>query len=370
MPPQRVATNKRVLARIQRLCCLGMGSEMLMPDLMREVDRLVPSRNGSFFWIGSNREIANAYTQLPLSILQLYFTEFYRSRHESDVIMTLTENMTSPSPNLVGRISHSLRVDHQTFLRSDFYNVFWRAAECYEPLMLRVRERGRDLGALWVYRAEGDAPFEPRDVRILESIAGFVAHAMTSATLAEAGLADSDDRALFMTNLAGGVLHASEQAQHLLMMAFLPFRSPAADWHSLGQPRPEIVALCRALTATANGEIGQQPPVLRLRNPWGEFVLRAYWFGPTDGVEQTRQIGITIERQVPRALALRRRVEELPLTGREKQLCLLLAHDRPRRDVADAMGVSAGTVITHQSSIYAKLGVHSRAELLAALLPG
>jgi DNA-binding CsgD family transcriptional regulator len=34
------------------------------------------------------------------------------------------------------------------------------------------------------------------------------------------------------------------------------------------------------------------------------------------------------------------------------------------------MGLSTGTVITHQSSIYAKLGVHTRAGLLAALLPG
>ena len=34
------------------------------------------------------------------------------------------------------------------------------------------------------------------------------------------------------------------------------------------------------------------------------------------------------------------------------------------------MGVSIGTVITHQSSLYAKLSVHSRVELLAALLPG
>jgi DNA-binding CsgD family transcriptional regulator len=73
------------------------------------------------------------------------------------------------------------------------------------------------------------------------------------------------------------------------------------------------------------------------------------WLGPTDGAEQTRHIGITIERRVPRALALRRRVEDLPLTGREKQLCLLLAHDRSRQDLADAMGLSTGTIITHQS---------------------
>ena len=198
---------------------------------------------------------------------------------------------------------------------------------------------------------------------------GFVAHAMTTAAPAEAALAESPERALFVTDLAGNVLHAGEQAQHLLMMAFVPFRSPAADWRGLGQPRPEIVALCRSLKAIANGEIGQPPPVRRLRNPWGEFVLRAYWFGPTDGVEHARQIGITVERRVPRALAVRRRVEELPLTGREKQLCLLLAHDLSRHDVADAMGISAGTVITHQSNIYGKLGVHNRAGLLAALLP-
>jgi len=43
---------------------------------------------------------------------------------------------------------------------------------------------------------------------------------------------------------------------------------------------------------------------LRRRNAWGEFVLRAYWLGPTDGTKQTRQIGITIERRVPRELAV------------------------------------------------------------------
>jgi ATP/maltotriose-dependent transcriptional regulator MalT len=98
-------------------------------------------------------------------------------------------------------------------------------------------------------------------------------------------------------------------------------------------------------------------------------VLRAYWLGSTDGAEQTRQVGITIERLVPRALALPHKVEGLPLTGREKQFCLLLARDPSGRDLAHAMGLASSTVITHQRSVYAKLGVHSRAELLLALQP-
>jgi DNA-binding CsgD family transcriptional regulator len=34
------------------------------------------------------------------------------------------------------------------------------------------------------------------------------------------------------------------------------------------------------------------------------------------------------------------------------------------------MGIAASTVITHQRSAYAKLGVHSRAELLTVLEEG
>jgi DNA-binding CsgD family transcriptional regulator len=187
--------------------------------------------------------------------------------------------------------------------------------------------------------------------------------------LGEDAFAESDDRSLFIADPDGTVRHADAPAQRLLMMALNPRLSPIVTWRGLTEPVSEIARLCRTLASIANGEIRQPPPVLRLRNAWGEFVLRAYWFGATDGPEQTRQIGVTIERRVPRVLALRRRVEALPLTAREKQLCLLLARDRSGKDLVDGLGVAASTVVTYQRSIYCKLGVHSRAGLLAALEP-
>ena len=48
MPRSYTRTCKQTLARIQRLCCLGIGSEMLMPDLVREVTELIPSQGGMF----------------------------------------------------------------------------------------------------------------------------------------------------------------------------------------------------------------------------------------------------------------------------------------------------------------------------------
>jgi DNA-binding CsgD family transcriptional regulator len=363
----RADTSKRALARIQRLCCLGIGGEMLMPDLMREVMGLVPSRHGVFHWAGPNGEIVNSYSTLPPSVPQLYFKEFHRTRRETDFVSTFGEHRHWPIPTSVLQHRKTLRTDRRTFLRSDFYNVIWRHADADEPLLMIVREAGRTHGILYVYRAAGEPPSEAGAVRALESIAGFVAHAMTRAKLGEEAFVESEDHGLFVADIGGTVRHANVQTQHLLTMALTPLWSPATCWR---EPAPELVRLCRALVATANGHIGQPPPVLTLRNPWGEFVLRAYWLGPTDGAEQTRHIGITIARRVPRALALHRRLEDLPLTGREKQLCLLLARNRSRQDLADAMGVSTGTIITHQKSIHAKLGVHSRTQLLAALVPG
>jgi ATP/maltotriose-dependent transcriptional regulator MalT len=232
-----------------------------------------------------------------------------------------------------------------------------------------VRDSRRTHGVLYVFRAEADAQFQSDDLKMLASIAGYVAHGMTPATLTEEAVADaeSDDRALFVVDRDGKVRHADAQARRLMMMALLPYWSSTTKWHELHGSVPQIRQLCRALAATGDGQVGQPPPVSRFQNRWGTFILRAYWFGPTDGSEQTRQIAITIERRVPRALAVRRRIENLPLTGREKQLCLLLVQDPSRKDLADAMGVAISTIVTHQHSIYDKLGVYTRAGLLAKL---
>jgi DNA-binding CsgD family transcriptional regulator len=112
--------------------------------------------------------------------------------------------------------------------------------------------------------------------------------------------------------------------------------------------------------------IGPSGSCASVRYPLPRFTEKPVQCGV---LEKTRHIGITIEG-VAAPTCAKRRVEDLALTEREKQLCVLLCRDSSREDIADAMGVSVGTTITHKSSIYAKLGVHNRVELLAALLPG
>jgi DNA-binding CsgD family transcriptional regulator len=372
MPQTRSEASKRGLARIQRLCCLGVGSEMLMPDLIREVNELIPLRGGFFLWMGPDLEQTNSYGICPIPTASLYHKEFHLTPRETDVVVPVKELMMVPLPKTVHEFWSTLRVDYRTFLRSDYYNEVCRPSGIHEVVTLVVRGAKRNHGAFEIYRAVGEPLFQRSDLRLLETISGFIAHAMTRAPTAEDIFAGREDQGLIVADLAGTLLHADWHAQQLLGMALgLRLKSwSSAHQRRFHEPLSELVGLSRRLVDTANGKIGQTPPVLRLRNAFGEFVLRAYWLEPTEGPEPTRHIAVTIERRVPRALALHRRLENLPLTGREKQLCLLLVQDRPRQDLADAMGVSTGTIITHQSNIYAKLDVHSRADLLMALLPG
>jgi DNA-binding CsgD family transcriptional regulator len=373
VPRSRSGASKRILAHIQRLCCLDVGSEMLMPDLLRQLNELIPLRGGFFLWMNANHERTNSYGMGPIPTAALYHKEFHLTRRETDVVVPVSELMVSASPNAVHQFWQILRVDYPTFLRSDYYNEVCQPSGIHEVITVAVREANRNHGALEIYRAAGEPPFQPRDFKLLEAVAAFVAHAMKRGPANVDAFVGSEDRGLLVANRDGTVQHTGLQTQRLLQMALgLRLKTWATiNRHNIHSPLPEIARLCRILADTTKGKIGQPPPVMRLRNPFGEFVLRAYWLEPTDGIDQTRHIGITIDRQVPRALALHRRLEDLPLTGREKQLCLLLlAYDLSRRDVADRMGISSGTVITHQSNLYAKLGVHSRAGLIGALLPG
>lgn len=55
------------------------------------------------------------------------------------------------------------------------------------------------------------------------------------------------------------------------------------------------------------------------------------------------------------------------MTGREKEICTLLAKGLTNRQIADTLFISEGTVKNYISSIYEKTGIHDRAKLIVAM---
>lgn len=75
--------------------------------------------------------------------------------------------------------------------------------------------------------------------------------------------------------------------------------------------------------------------------------------------------------QTSETLTLERRcalyAESYGFTPRQGEVCLLLVEGKSVNDIAEELYISKETVKTHAKSLYAKAGVHSRQELVAAV---
>lgn len=87
--------------------------------------------------------------------------------------------------------------------------------------------------------------------------------------------------------------------------------------------------------------------------------------GARDGAAQASRAPAAAAETDALAAAVARISRERSLTGRETQTLALLAEGRNVPFIADELGLSADTVRTYIKGIHAKLGVHSRQELIS-----
>jgi DNA-binding CsgD family transcriptional regulator len=124
--------------------------------------------------------------------------------------------------------------------------------------------------------------------------------------------------------------------------------------------------ICRNLTAIFAGDDRAPAPVHHHVNSWGGFTFRAYRLDATDSA--SCRVWVTITRQEPLPLRLMRQMEKLPLSGRQAQVCVLLASGLSHRAIAERLHISLHTVISHSRAIHGALNVKNRTELLNKLL--
>lgn len=86
--------DKKALASIRRLSCLGLGSQIAVPAILRELHALIPSHSNQFYWAGPNQELVNLYDEsdLLLPFIPFYLEEFHNKR-EREVVFTFTETL-------------------------------------------------------------------------------------------------------------------------------------------------------------------------------------------------------------------------------------------------------------------------------------
>ena len=221
-----------------------------------------------------------------------------------------------------------------------------------------------------LYRRPQDPEFTDDEEREMARLMRYVAHGLVRRSDQEDTFVDGPSRGLLVMNRAGVVIHVSAGAREMLYLATHAKVGPKEMHKSktyVAVP-PMLKLLCENLVDTFEGKPAE-PPVFHHQNGWGRFTFRAYLLESV-GVNDSGLIGVTVEQAEPQTLRIVRNMQALPLSPKQKEVCLLVATGHGNDEVAHRLNVSVTTVRDHLSKIYDKFAVHDRKDLILALAVG
>jgi DNA-binding CsgD family transcriptional regulator len=233
-----------------------------------------------------------------------------------------------------------------------------------------VREQGRALGQLSLYRPKAATPFSAAQRTDLTSVLPYIAHGLSQRArrrVAGGEFFDAEDDAIFLIGTDGDIRQQSLASQKLLALALAGKIGPEQVLAGIGDAvRPALRRLAQRLGQTLAGDdVG--PPSLVVTNAWGRFMLRAYAI--TDGpLDSHSSIAVSIRRQEPMLLKFVDALNELELSPQQREVALGLAKGLTNRELADALGVSINTVAYNVKHQFQRLDTHDRQQMIARVL--
>ena len=211
-------------------------------------------------------------------------------------------------------------------------------------------------GAITLLRETGRAHFESTDASVLASLVPYLAEGLR--------------RAILLTALSG--VGADDSAAGLILLEednSIEVANPAARrWLDElgGRTRLPVVVravAARARSAAAGERGGDSFARARVQAPSGQWLVAR---GSMLGDSANARVAVILEpARSPELAPLI--ADAYGLTERERRVTQLVAHGHLTRGIADTLHVSPYTVQDHLKSIFEKVGVGSRGELVAQL---
>jgi len=352
----------KTIAYVRQLCSLGLGADLIMPELFKSIARIAPYKYAVYFFTNDSYQVTNVFVEDYTAIhsLRLYMTEFINAREAED---------WEPFSRYVK--SHSGVTDRRDeagakFYRSALYNELMRPIHVMPPLIMHVRERGKYLGGADLFRSRHDPPFSVREKRALMGLIPYVSHAFTSQIDMKTCYSDTEESGMAVLACSGSIQFICPVAKRLAFLATHPVANAAAlAKNTDGVIGGFLNSICNRLRAIFAGREAS-PPVIIHDNRWGRFIFRGYWL-EGHGSEPYGPIGVYIKRQMPTSLVALSTLSYSNLSDRETQVTLLLLGGKSLPQIAKQLNVTHHTVTTYKRQIYEKLEVHSRSELMQRL---
>jgi DNA-binding NarL/FixJ family response regulator len=357
-------TLPRLVDAVERVTARAADADELLEGVASEVGKAVPYDGAMWFGVDPTTLLAVAPSRMEHLddgyCETFWFGEFHE--HDANLFGDLATE-TTPVATLRGATS-----DHP--MRSARYRDFLRPQGYDDELRAVFRTGGKSWGVAALFREPGRDPFGADDVAALEAVSGIVAGALrthAALTVPTPGFAHAPGLMLF--DASGTLLSANETASRWLSSIF--GEPSSTDWYGVlsGSSGPDveaaipIVPLIARAHAVAAGRDGREAR-LRLRDQAGRWlVLHA---SVLEGSAHRGNVAIVVEPAKSTDIAPII-IEAYGLTPRERDVVRAIARGTSTPDIAAELFLSAHTVRDYIKSVFDKVGVSSRAELVATL---
>lgn len=362
------------ISYIRQLCFLGLGGQVIMPEILRALHALVPSAFNLFLWADANHQLSNMYSENSAMYLaqSRYLKDFYNSAEVEAYKTTFSEAMRT------GRGWRNTERLGPEFLASDIYRHLLKPCDIRHCVELTIWDYNRGLGSIVLNRGHDQKPFREEEELRLRGLMPYLAHGLRGMRDLRGEATPSGESGTLIVDDQDRIVQFCPEGKRLLMLAthntFSGSCSPFQDAAAIKRLRTHLAPWVHKEAPRIRGETAGQPseiphvPVQRHRNAWGEFVFRGYPLSTP--LERGGSMAIVIERHEPVPITLIRTLRKFPVTARQREVCLLLSYGYTHSMIGERMHVSKHTATDYVRKIYDKLDVRSQDQLMKKLMTG
>jgi DNA-binding CsgD family transcriptional regulator len=253
----------------------------------------------------------------------------------------------------VGILDHATRGAPEASAR---YRDLLLPADIPHELRATFVTRGRVWGAVHIARRAASGPFERHDADALAAVVSAIARGIRASLRFDAARRETGVEAPGLV-----ILGPHDEIELITPPAreLLDSIRPEDAGHSEATVATPVLALAAFARNARDGSHGNGN-VVTVPGRDGWLTLHASLPNPVSD----RRVAVVLER-TGGARSATLRLETFGATAREREVATLIARGLSRAEVAEALVLSPHTVEDHVKSLYEKVGVASRQELVA-----
>ena len=352
---KREGTMERTRREIIRLCHSALDSHTLRVELLKQLQRVIPS---DYIFFSTTDPATQLFTssvldETPMTILEQFLeNEFLQP--DFNKFLTLLNNHQS-----VGVLSEQTQ---HNLSRSQRYRDILTPLALGDEMRAVFVTNAACWGTLCLHQERGGSSYTSAEATFLAQVASHIAEGLRKALLlgnvSEVKTLDGPGVLILAEDLS--VVAATPVAEYWLTELR---EAERGDKHALPFPVLTVVARLQAMEQKGVTQMYGMPKI-RLRAPSGRWVvLYASWLGR--GAEQG-QIAVMFETAQPVEIAPLI-MQAYRLTKREGEITQCILRGWSTTEIAAALHISLNTVQDHLKAIFEKVDVRSRRELAGRL---